>query len=117
MLLPAHERSTPSGEISQQQLRSCTSSAVMYTLALFILHFQLSLHLKVRLSLLLDALLFHISDYAGVHCLEATDGQISMGYQYISRQESAVRQRQLDQRDVQLARQFEPSERKLQCRL
>lgn len=34
-----------------------------------VLFFQLLLHIKVQLSLALDSLLFHISDYALVHGL------------------------------------------------
>lgn len=39
-------------------------------LAFFVLLLELTLHVKVELALTLDALLFHVSDDALMHCLE-----------------------------------------------
>lgn len=46
-------------------------ASIAYCLDLPVLFFELSLHIEIKLSLTLDALLFHISDDAFVHCLAA----------------------------------------------
>lgn len=49
--------------------RRTVRTTIMYTLHLPIFHLQSPLHLEIKLSLFLKALLIHVSKDASVHCL------------------------------------------------